>query len=239
MTTYLTGVVNAPALKHTHRPDLGLLITPDTKAYGKYIDAFGTWAADNGCFSQTKVFDPQRWITWLDGSPREGCLWATAPDVVGDHNATVARSAEWLPIIRKMGFQAAFVLQNHATVANVPWCSFDTVFVGGVPECIPCGYERPAAEFRMKRCPLCNARLTEWKTSAAVLPLIAEAQRRDMQVHIGRVNTWERLSWSASVGADSADGTYFMFGPPEQQVGDMIRWLDRLANKQPALPFAA
>lgn len=237
-TSYLTGVVNVHVIRHARRPDLGLLITPDTADYEKYIATFDKFGADNGCFSSTKVFDEQRWITWLKGLPRDGCLWATAPDVVGDHQATVERSAPWLPIIQEMGFRAAFVVQNGATVANVPWDTFDAVFVGGVLECLPCGWAKPTTPpegmspkewMKVRRCPHCTRRLTEWKTSEAVALLAAEAKRRGMLVHVGRVNSEKRMRFCESVDADSADGTYVMFGPPAQQMADIVGWLDQLA----------
>lgn len=74
MTTYLTGAVNKGVLRHAQRPDLGLLFTPDTKQYDKHVEAFGTFALDNACFSQAKVFDPERWYDWLASAPKGSSL---------------------------------------------------------------------------------------------------------------------------------------------------------------------
>jgi hypothetical protein len=237
MTAYLTGVVNKPALEAADHPQLGLLITPDTAQYEKHIDAFGTWAADNACFSQAKTFNPERWRRWLDGLPRKNCLWATAPDVVGDHAATVARSSPWFQVIRDMDFPAAFVAQNGAEPDNVPWDDFDVLFIGGVLECIPCGYTKPAGDDRkIKNCPQCRRLMTEWKTGDEVLVLVAEAKHRNKPVHVGRVNTGRRYRWCRDVaGSDTADGTMLAFKAPEAGVAEILGWLD---NPQATL-FAA
>lgn len=228
MTVYLTGVTNDMVRAHSGRDDLGILVTPDTNGMRKDIAHFPIWAADNGCFSQAKPFDEGRWLAWLDSMPREGCLWATAPDVVGSHERTVERSAGWLPIIRQLGFRAAFVAQNGATVENVPWDDFDALFIGGVPECRPCGFTREAADFRRRHCPTCGAKLTEWKCSDQVEPLIVEAHRRGMLVHVGRVNSRSRFEWCRDHEADSADGTMIKFAM-RVGVDNLISWLDAQA----------
>jgi hypothetical protein len=234
MTAWLTGVVNKAALKVADHPQLGLLITPDTAQYEKYIRAFRTWAADNACFSQAKPFDPKRWRHWLSNLPRRHCLWATAPDVVGDHRATVKRSSEYLPLIRSMGFPAAFVAQNGAQPDNVPWNDFDALFIGGVLECIPCGWNKPAAADReIKHCPFCGRKLTEWKESEKVLVLVAEAKHRKMPVHVGRVNTARRFRWCRDAAeSDTADGTMLARKAPEVGIAEVLGWLD---NPQPAM----
>jgi hypothetical protein len=227
MTTYLSGVINPPLRAEADHPDLGILVTPDTNQYRKDIERFGTWAADNGCFSQSKPFDADRWERWLDGMPREGCLWATAPDVVGNHDATLKRSVKWLKRIRSMGFKAAFVIQNGAEPANVPWSDFDAMFIGGVPECIPCGFKRAAADFRQTNCPQCGRKLTEWKMGDESLALVVEAKRHDKPVHVGRVNTARRYRWCRDVAeSDSADGTKLARDGGQHGVDDILSWLN-------------
>lgn len=235
MTQWLTGVVNPRILAVADHPLLGLLITPDTAPgngrpsdYRNHIDAFGTVAADNACFSQAKMFDPMRWHRWLDGVPRDACLWATAPDVVGNHRATVKRSARYLPVIRDMGFAAAFVGQNGATPGNVPWGDFDVLFIGGVLECLPCGYTKPATDdHKIVNCPKCSRLMTEWKLGAEALVLVAEAKHRNMPVHVGRVNTGRRYHWCRDVaGSDTADGTMLRFKKPEAGVAEVLSWFD-------------
>lgn len=234
VTVYLSGAVSQNLLPHAGRGDLGILVTPDTKGLAKHVPAFGgLFAADNACFSQAKAFDPERWTRWLATVDPSTCLFATVPDVVGDHAATVERSAEYYEVVRSFGHKAAFVAQNGATVENVPWDSFDALFIGGVTECVPCAYTRPAAEWQIKRCPSCGERLTEWKVSEAVVALIDEAHRRGMWVHVGRVNSAKRYNWCVEVGADSADGTMVKFGP-STMVPKLISWLDAASESRVA-----
>src|SRR4051794_37362763 len=106
-TTYLSGVANPVLAPHASRSDLGLIVGPGGGTSAK-IGAYGAFGADNGCFSKGDAFDVDEWLAWLDRLPREGCLFAVAPDVVGDAAATLERSRPWLPVIRAMGFPAAF-----------------------------------------------------------------------------------------------------------------------------------
>ena len=46
------------------------------------------FAADNGCFVQADKYSDDGFITWLHKLDRNACLFATAPDVVGDAEAT-------------------------------------------------------------------------------------------------------------------------------------------------------
>ena len=234
MTKYLSGVVNAPLQAEADHPDLGILLTPDTAPgngrpsdYRNYIEEFLTWAADNGCFSQTKPFDEQLWLRWLDSLVREGCLWATAPDVVGNHRATLKRSAKWLPVIRDMGFQAAFVAQNGAKPDTVPWDDFDVLFIGGVKECLPCRWKKPLDMAReINHCSTCRRKLTEWKEGEKAHILVAEAKQRGKGTHIGRVNTAQRFRICQDFGADTADGTKLAFDGGQKGVDDILSWLD-------------
>lgn len=260
MTTYLTGCVNKGALAHARRADLGLLYTPDTRQYAKHGDTFGVRAHDNACFSQAKVFEPERWYDWL--ADEEPGLFATLPDVVGDHEATLARSMQYVEAVRGLGHKAAFVVQNGATVDTVPWERFDVLFVGGVLECIPCGftavpgceesselcrvclergYERPytTKPNLCKHCPYCDGRMTEWKLSAAAVELIEEAQRRSMHVHVGRVNGGTRFAWCVEHGVDTCDGTYLGRGP-DTNLAKLLSWLNaQYAPSEVRLALAA
>jgi hypothetical protein len=60
------------------------------------------------------------------------CLFAVAPDVVGDAAATLRRSERILPLIRYYTpFPAAFVAQDGLEHLDVPWDEFDALFTGG------------------------------------------------------------------------------------------------------------
>ena len=58
------------------------------------------------------------------------CLFATAPDVVGDAQATLRR-AYMLGWIRYAGLPAALVAQDGLEHLAIPWDDFDALFLGG------------------------------------------------------------------------------------------------------------
>lgn len=72
------------AVRHMTNGELGYI---DTPLQGNKRPTGIMWCADNGCFNDTR-FDEQRWWRWLSGNAHatEDCLFATAPDVVGDHD---------------------------------------------------------------------------------------------------------------------------------------------------------
>jgi hypothetical protein len=196
---YLSGSA-PPALMNHPRPDLGFMLNP---ANGQRPNlAFIHWGADNGCFAQGDKFDAGDWLEWLASFRRwrETCLFAVAPDVVGDAEATLARSAPYLPTIRQLGFPAAFVTQDGCASELVPWGAFDVLFVGGS---------------------------TEWKLSEPSYALCAEARRRGLRTHMGRVNSLQRLMACRASLIDSADGTYVKFGP-DRNLPRVYDWLDSL-----------
>lgn len=162
--------------------ELGQLVTPNEGRRPLPGVEFG---ADNGCFSKNYVGD-DRWLTWLDALPRQGCLFATAPDVVADAAATMARSLPWLPRIQKLGFPAAFVAQDGLEDLDIPWDEFDALFIGGS---------------------------TEWKLSEHARLIAVEAKQHGKLVHMGRVNSALRWGIAEFFGCDSCDGTFLAFGP--------------------------
>src|SRR5690349_16728191 len=89
------------------------------------------WCADNGCFAD-KWDEAVWWKFLVDNAHRAStCLFAVAPDVVGDAAATLERSAPWLGKIRELGYPVAFVAQDGLEVLPVPWDEFDVLFIGG------------------------------------------------------------------------------------------------------------
>jgi hypothetical protein len=199
---YLAGNKNKAWRHLLDAGEIGLLNTP---ANNYVIESGWTWAADNGCFNDRTYVGDDRWFAWLSRQDPENCLFATAPDVVGDHVATVERSAQWLEQIRAAGFPAAFVLQDGATPDTVPWADFDVAFVGGTDS---------------------------FKLGGAD-ELIAEAQRRGKRVHVGRVNSGKRYERFAALGVESCDGTFLGFGP-DANLPHLESWI-RKHRQQPAL----
>lgn len=193
---YLSGKV-LPALVGL-RPDLGFLITPQM---GNRLDhAAGPWAIDNGCFTLGVRFVLTDYIRYLNRHYRaaRSCLFAPAPDVVGDAAATIIRSRPVLSRIRDIGFKAALVAQDGLT--DPPWDEFDALFIGGS---------------------------TEFKLSHQARELVAQANARGKWTHMGRVNSETRLRTAALWGCNSADGTFLKFAP-DINVPRMLRWLDSL-----------
>lgn len=190
---------------------LGTIRTPQSDRASQRIH--GTpWVADNGCYT-SKNFDEGKWWAWLvaNSTDNDDCVFATALDVVGDHAATLERSEPWLPKIRALGYRAAFVAQDGATVGGTPWQDFDVLFIGGT---------------------------TEFKLGADARILAAHAKTLDMWIHCGRVNTYRRLRYAHELtpyglGADSADGTMLTYGP-NLQLPRLLGWLERLKS-EPAL----
>lgn len=183
---------------------------------------------DNGCFSPRYVGD-ERWLAWLVKNAKHApqALFATAPDVVGDAVATLARSAPFLPVIRELGYPAALVAQNGLTPDVTPWDAFDCLFVGGATECLPCGYVNPSItkeDRERKNCPRCCRLLTEWKLSKAAYALVVQAKARGKRAHMGRVNSHRRWSYAEYIGCDHVDGTFVKFGP-DTNLPRLTRWI--------------
>ncbi len=185
---------------------IGMMCTP---AEGKTPASAAIWAADNGCFGRGYPGD-DKYLAWLrrHAIHADRCLFATAPDVMGDAAATLVRSAPFFPLIRELGYPAALVAQDGLQHLTVPWDTFDALFIGGT---------------------------TEWKLSHHAVALMAEAKRRGKHVHVGRVNSKKRIIWAELCGADSVDGTFLTFGP-DINLPRLRDWLGHIESNQP-LPY--
>ncbi|MEU0634351.1 hypothetical protein, partial [Streptomyces sp. NPDC005989] len=128
------------------------------------------------------------------------CLWAVAPDEPFDAVRTLDESLPWLPRIRELGIPAAFAAQDGCDLLGLPWDDFDVLFIAGS---------------------------TEWKTGPVAEQLAREAKARDKQVHMGRVNSRQRLRTAEWFGCDTADGTYLAFGP-DKNLPRLANWLTEL-----------
>ena len=70
---------------------------------------------------------------------------------------------------------------------------------------------------------------TEWKL-AAIRPWCARFPGR---IHVGRVNTWDRLMLCYEAGASSVDGTRW-FTKKGGQAGDLVRFFEYVASRKEA-----
>lgn len=181
----------------------GLLGCMTTPAQGNVIPDGAEYACDNGKFGKGWP-GADAWFAWLQrtvtryGADR--CLWAVAPDEPFDAARTLDESLPWLPRIRELGIPAAFAAQDGCDVLGLPWEEFDVLFIAGS---------------------------TEWKTGPVAEQLAREAKVRGKAIHMGRVNSRQRLGIAEWFGCDTADGTYLAFGP-EKNLTRLTGWLDEL-----------
>lgn len=192
---YLSGAIKPSMRPYLEAGTLGGLYQPSA-GQGRHG---GVWAADNGCFNADTYLGDDAWMTWLKRQTDhlDTCLFAVAPDVVGDHDATLARSLPWLPQIRALGYKAAFVGQDGAAIETVPWDEFDVLFIGGS---------------------------TDFKLGAVARGLVAHARALGKDAHMGRVNSEKRLRYAKHIGCTSADGTFIAFGP-DVNLPRVLSWL--------------
>lgn len=170
------------------RDDVGYMLEP---RMGRRIClSWVPFAIDNGCFSTSRAFDAAAFMRDLEHIRTRylaQCLFAVAPDVVGDAVRTLARSIPFMPRIRSLGYQVAFVSQDDADLGELPWDMFDVLFVGGSDA---------------------------WKDSERSWALCAEASRRGKRIHVGRVNGYKRLRECVARGyVESVDGTMLNYHP--------------------------
>lgn len=186
---------------------IGCMTTP---GQGNVIPEGATYAADNGRFGKGWP-GHDAWWSWLTRKVErfgpERCAWATAPDVMRDPVATLAESLPWLAKIRGLGVPVAFVAQDGCEHGDlIPWGQFDVLFLGGS---------------------------TEWKLSPGAAAVAAEARRRGLSVHMGRVSSRRRTRIADALGCDSVDGTYLRFGP-DKNLPTLLGWVDEL-HRSPSL----
>lgn len=239
--TYFANPTRA-AVPAMQAGELGVIVTPKQ---GNELPAGAWWCADNGCFGKGYPGD-QGYLDFLASMSgrQDTCWFATAPDVPGDARGSLERSRPFFAPIRELGYMVAFCAQNGLEDVpddEIPWDEFDWLFLGGGPECAPCGWQVPwgyrdslPEDQRRKavRCKYCGDKVTEWKLGKAAAGLVAEAKRRGKLVHMGRVNSFTRLAAALAMGCDSADGTYLTFGP-DKNLPKLLSWLRQL-NPFPA-----
>jgi hypothetical protein len=229
--TYFSGL-HTPAIAAVarQRGDIGLVITPD-HSYIEPATDYPAVMVDNGAFSQ-KGFRPaafERLLRRIASSEeiRRKLWFVVAPDVVADHTRTLELFHWWEPRIRALGLPVAFVAQNglEACLDTIPWDRMDTLFIGGdtawkegdlgqmewaqqqgLPPVGEIGHPGYAAWLRM------------WE----------EAEARNIPVHMGRVNSLQRMELAhVFYDARSSDGTMLKFQQTDR-LEELEGWLDWL-----------
>lgn len=188
----------------------GVIGLIDTPRQGNRRPPGVLWCADNGCFSER--WEPAEWWRFLEANAADAatCLFATAPDVVGDAVATEERAKPWLARIRDLGYPVAYVAQNGMEFSSWDlWDEIDCLFIGGT---------------------------TAWKLGPEACNLAAVASSMGKWIHVGRVNSERRFRYAQAIRADSCDGTYLTYGP-SKNLTNVLAW--ERTNQQPALLDAA
>ena len=180
------------------------MITPATRQTPRNGER---WAADNGRYAAPEAYTDARYLGFLERrrAYADRCLFATAPDVWGDAEATLKLSLPMLARIRALGYPVALVAQDGLQVGSVPWNEIDVLFVGGSDP---------------------------WRHSDGMRALVVEAQRRGLWTHLGRVNSRKRIRAAIALGFDSVDGTLLARDPARAPL--LERWM-REAKAQTVL----
>ncbi|MFM9637638.1 hypothetical protein [Streptomyces turgidiscabies] len=185
-----------------------------TPAQGNRIPAEALYACDNSKFGEDGEGrnwpGVDKWRGWLgntvDRYGSDRCLWALAPDVPFNAQATLVESLPWLAEIRELGVRAAFAAQDGCENGLVPWDDLDVLFLAGS---------------------------TEWKIGPVAERLAREATARGKGVHMGRVNSAIRFKIAEWFGCESCDGTILRYGP-DANLPRVLGWADRY-DEQPSL----
>lgn len=203
MIIYLSGAVRRDMVKL--HPNLGFMHTP---VMGNPRIPGTICGADTGLYGKPKDWTLTGYLRWVEHNQAilPPPMFFTAPDVVGDAEATWYASVPVLPQLRALGVKTAFVAQDGIDEIwdHTPWELFDCLFIGGS---------------------------TDFKLGPVAYRVTQEALRRGKTVHMGRVNSYARLAIAYSWGCHSADGTFAAFGPYEN-APQIVGWLARLEAEE-------
>ena len=167
------------------RAHCGMLVSWRDQAHPRRAVKLGApWAMDNFAFTNFDETKFRRALAAYEGIP--ACLFAVAPDVVGNAAATIDLFGQWRGEIKRMGYPIALAIQNGQERLPIPWGELDAVFIGGD---------------------------TAFKFSNFVRDLVTEARMRGKWTHMGRVNSVRRWNYAHSLHVQSVDGTSVNIAP--------------------------
>tara|TARA_R100000900_G_scaffold97525_1_gene75561 strand:- start:1084 stop:9237 length:8154 start_codon:yes stop_codon:yes gene_type:complete len=218
---YLSGrATKGLAKRAAEWGDVGLMLTPSKREYvDKQADKYPYFAVDNGAFSKSG-FKPKKFSSFLDKiasneKVKDKVLFVVAPDKVGDAKQTLRQFEYWEPKIREKGLPVAFVaqdgLEKQQNLDAIPWSKIDVLFLGGTDS-----FKLGKFENEKDR--------SNWEQ------LFKIAQQQQIPVHVGRVNSNERLNFaSLEAKASTVDGTMLVFDDAKQtREKDLFTWLQFL-----------
>lgn len=197
---YLSGTYSRVLPQYRHR--FGYMLNVNRQIGGEAEAVQYPWMLDNGAFNGKWSEDVWRRRLEKLAPHTATCIAAVVPDVVGDHAATLARWEQYAPYVKALGYKAAFATQYGATVGNIPWSEIDVLFVGD----------------------------SEARRRTYCWPLIDEAKRRGLWVHVGRVNSASAIRRYAR--ADSVDGTIFRFDTTQSRIERILCAVQRCNQLQ-------
>lgn len=198
----LVAAPQATIARYAH-PNLGRLFTPRLYDGAEQTVAAGVpWAADNDAFNA--AFDEDEYRAMLARlRGLTGGLFVVAPDVVYDARATLERFERWRPELD--GLPVALAAQDGMRAGDVPWEEIDALFIGGGDR---------------------------FKLGPDGERLACAARERGRWLHVGRVNSYRRIRYCATIHADSVDGSQW----PRWPVTHMRNGLAAVAQpRQPRL----
>lgn len=183
---------------------VGHLYTPARK---ERIRPWLPYALDNGRYAEVTheppiPFDEGKFLAFVrDFAVRElRPIWIAVPDVPFDGKATIEWWNRWSPILSRFNIPLALCVQDGMTPTIVDGLSIQ-------PDVIFVG---GSDEFK-------------WGT-------VADWAGTGRRIHVGRVNSQHKLSYLASLGVESCDGSGWFRGKSPQCVG-LGRFLASQAGK--------
>lgn len=170
------------------------------------VPKHGRWAFDNGAFTDWKnkvPFNDEEFLKrtrTIETLPRERKPdWCVCPDMVGER-MSLAYSVEWRDVVERYSPNLSWylALQDYVHPTDVTHAlrlgRFEGLFIGGT---------------------------TTWKLETAAF-WVKFGHGKELPVHLARVNGPNRLQWAVDIGADSVDGTGWVYAG--------AKWLPYLQN---------
>jgi hypothetical protein len=176
---------------------LGCLPVPGGGNDPKSLQSLGLpIAADNGCFNGLNA---DKFVRMLNAFREAGVPleWVAVPDKVADGDETFRLWGRWEPVVRAFGFRPCLVLQDGMTRFDVHQFDPPALFIGGT---------------------------TGFKLGTLAASVTADWRAKGRPVHMGRVNSRDRIRYAVEIGCTSCDGSGFSKWP-DTRIPLGVRWI--------------